>query len=100
MDLILVCNRPGDVPIYKWIEWAAPMSSANQNSRRHVKEKNMARHFGSLGFIFVVAGSAPSANARDAATAGSRGGEAVPGAVFSDAGSRQRDYGAAGWSPG
>jgi CubicO group peptidase (beta-lactamase class C family) len=59
----------------------------------------MARHLCSLAFILVVAGSAPSANAQDAATAGSRGGEAVPGAVFSDTGPDAAAYGAAAGFP-
>jgi CubicO group peptidase (beta-lactamase class C family) len=59
----------------------------------------MARHLCSLAFILVVAGSAPSANAQDAATAGSRGGEPVPGAVFSDTGPDAAAYGAAAGFP-
>ena len=59
----------------------------------------MARHLCSLAFILVVAGSAPSASAQDAATAGSRGGEAVPGAVFSDTGPDAAAYGAAAGFP-
>jgi len=56
-------------------------------------------HLCSLAFILVVAGSAPSANAQDATTAGSRGGEAVPGAVFSDTGPDAAAYGAAAGFP-
>ena len=59
----------------------------------------MARHLCSLAFILVVAGSPPSANAQDAATAGSHGGEAVPGAVFSDTGPDAAAYGAAAGFP-
>ncbi len=59
----------------------------------------MARHLCSLAFILVVAGSASSANAQDAATAGSHGGEAVPGAVFSDTGPDAAAYGAAAGFP-
>ena len=59
----------------------------------------MARQLRSLVFILVVAGSAPSANAQDAATAGSRGGEAVAGAVFSDTGPDAAAYGAAAGFP-
>jgi len=59
----------------------------------------MARHLCSLAFILVVAGSPPSANAQDATTAGSRGGEAVPGAVFSDTGPDAAAYGAAAGFP-
>ena len=55
----------------------------------------MARHLCSLAFILVVAAFPPSANAQDAATAGSRGGEAVAGAVFSDTGPDAAAYGAA-----
>jgi CubicO group peptidase (beta-lactamase class C family) len=58
----------------------------------------MARHLCSLAFILVVAGTAPSANAQDAA-AGSRGGEAVAGAVFSDTGPDAAAYGAAAGFP-
>src|SRR5258707_10837465 len=75
------------------------MSSTRQNSMRHVTEKNMARHLCSLAFILVVAGSPPSANAQDAATAESRGGEAVPGAAFSDTGPDAAAYGAAAGFP-
>jgi CubicO group peptidase (beta-lactamase class C family) len=59
----------------------------------------MARHLCSLAFILVVAGSPPSANAQDAATAESRGGEAEPGAVFSDTGPDAAAYGAAAGFP-
>ena len=59
----------------------------------------MARHLCSLAFILVVAGSPPSANAQDAATAGSHGSEAVPGAVFSDTGPDAAAYGAAAGFP-
>ena len=61
----------------------------------------MTRHLRSLALtlILVVAGSPPSANAQDAATAGSRGGEAVPGAVFSDTGPDAAVYGAAAGFP-
>jgi hypothetical protein len=44
-------------------------------------------------------GSPPSANAQDAAMVGSRGGEAVPGAVFSDTGPDAAAYGAAAGFP-
>ena len=59
----------------------------------------MVRHRCSLAFILFVAGSPPSANAQDVATAGSRGGEAVPGAVFSDTGPDAAAYGAAAGFP-
>ena len=61
----------------------------------------MTRHLRSLALtlIVVVAGSPPSANAQDAATAGSRGGEAVAGAVFSDTGPDAAAYGAAAGFP-
>jgi CubicO group peptidase (beta-lactamase class C family) len=59
----------------------------------------MARHLCALAFILVVAGFPPSANAQDAATAGSRGGEAVAGAVFSDTGPDAAAYGAAAGFP-
>jgi CubicO group peptidase (beta-lactamase class C family) len=59
----------------------------------------MARHLCALAFILVVAAFPPSANAQDAATAGSRGGEAVAGAVFSDTGPDAATYGAAAGFP-
>ena len=61
----------------------------------------MTRHLRSLALTLtlVVAGSPPSANAQDAATAGSRGGEAVVGAVFSDTGPDAAAYGAAAGFP-
>ena len=61
----------------------------------------MTRHLRSLALTLtlVVAGFPPSANAQDAATAGSRGGEAVAGAVFSDTGPDAAAYGAAAGFP-
>jgi CubicO group peptidase (beta-lactamase class C family) len=61
----------------------------------------MARRSCSLALtlILVVAGSAPSAQAEDAAKAASNGSEAVPGPVFSDTGPDAAAYGAAASFP-
>src|SRR5258706_10323565 len=78
-----------------WIEWPTLIPSIKQNSRRHVPEKNMARHFCSLALtlILVVARWTPSAHAQDAAKVGSNGSAAVP--VFSGTGPDAADLGAA-----
>lgn len=61
----------------------------------------MTRHLRSLALTLtlVVAGFPPSANAQDAAAPGSRGREAVAGAVFSDIGPDAAAYGAAAGFP-
>jgi CubicO group peptidase (beta-lactamase class C family) len=80
---------------------AALMLSAKQDFRRHVAQKNIARHLRALAvsLTLVVAGWLHSAHAQGAAGTRSHDREAVPAPVFSDTGPDAAAYGAAAGFP-